>query len=64
MNSNGDYSGGSQSGSKKKMKDIDQSDVAIKGFEKVERTRSEMDVNRSERMKQIGEVRLEDTPAE
>ena len=49
VNSNGDYSGGSQSGSKKKMKDIGQSNVTIKEFQNIERTRSEMGNNKSER---------------
>lgn len=48
----GDYSGGSNSGSKKGQriqKDIDQKDVTIKDFKEVERTSSEM-MNKSERL--------------
>lgn len=50
VNSGGDYSGGSQSGSKKKIKDIDQQKVTIKEFQQIERTRSEMGNNKSERL--------------
>lgn len=39
----GDYSGGSHSGSKKKMKDIADSNITIKEFKHVERSQSNMD---------------------
>jgi hypothetical protein len=49
--SNGDYSGGgSQSGSKEKILNINQQSVTIKEFQQIERTRSEMGNNKSERL--------------
>ena len=51
VKSNEDYSGGiSHSGSKEKIKDINEQSVTIKEFQQIERTRSEMGNNKSERL--------------